>query len=393
MIAWILIFFNNVLWSHDCSFTALFSPSMAALYSPVRAVPLRPRLHSPNGHRLSSPRPISTFQPIAASRAGKPLAGPKTCPLSQTVLGSSQSQRGSLPVNTPPDFEHLPSAARQLQIIALSSGRQSQSGQNPRPLQALSHIAESPEPPCQKKKTSGGEDGLHLPPELPKSACAIPSPPSLLCPASPLNQTGPQTKTAVLKCEVQEQQEKVPGTSASIGGQGSTERDKKVEKDHGGEQGNEEASAQKEEAHGESVTERKDEEVSEEEHMKVTEEGESIAERSRVQRGEDEEAAMDQADSPTRQAPQKSQIPVSVPMPEAATDSGRDPKPILGQAASGPGLGPEVPLHPQRPGPQLDQPVSQEDCENMSTQSDNHSGNLTHYCFVIFLVNRVRPQT
>lgn len=346
---------------------------MAALYSPVRAVPLRPRLHSPNGHRLTSPRQISTFQPIAASLAGKPLAGPKTCPLSQPVLGGSQSQRGSLPVNTPPDFEHLPSAARQLQIIALSSGRQSQSGQNPHPLQSLSHITESPEPPCQKKKTSGGEDGPPLPPELPKNASPIPSPPSLLSPASPLNQTGPQTQTTLLKCDVQE---KVPGTSASIGGQGSTEKDKKVEKDDAGEQGNEEASAQKEEARGECVTERKEEEVSEEEHMKVTEEGESVAERSRVQRGEDEETAMDQSDSPTSQTPQKSQNSVSVPTPEAATDSSREPKPILGPAASGPGLGPEVPLQPQRPGPQLDQPVSQEDCENMSTQSDNHSGNL-----------------
>lgn len=304
------------------------------------------------------------------------------------MLGSSQSQRGSLPVNTPPDFEHLPSAARQLQIIALSSGRQSQSGQNPHPLQSLSHITESPEPPCQKKKTSGGDDGLHLPPELPKNASPIPSPPSLLSPASPLNQTGPQTQTTILKCDVQEQQEKVPGTSASIGGQGSTEKDKKVEKDDAGEQGNDEASAQKEEAHGECVTEWKDGEVSEEEHMKVTE-GESIAESSRVQRGEDEETAMDQSDSPTSQTPQKSQISVSVATPEAATDSSREPKPILGQAASGPGLGPEVPLHPQRPGSQLDQPVSQEDCENMSTQSDNHSGNLIHYYFVIFLVSRV----
>lgn len=302
------------------------------------------------------------------------------------MLGSSQSQRGSLPVNTPPDFEHLPSAARQLQIIALSSGRQSQSGQNPHPLQSLSHITESPEPPGQKKKTSGGEDGLHLPPELPKNASPIPSPPSLLSPASPLNQPGPQTQTTIVKCDVQEQQEKVPGTSASIGGQGSSEKDKKVEKDDAGEQGNEEASAQKEEARGECVTERKDEEVGEEEHMKVTEEGESIAESSRVQRGEDEETAMDQSDSPTSQTPHKSQISAPVPTPEAATDAGREPKPILGQAASGPGLAPEVPLQPQRPGPQLDQPVSQEDCENMSTQSDNHSGNLIPHYYVSVLV-------
>ncbi|KAK5878035.1 hypothetical protein CesoFtcFv8_025485 [Champsocephalus esox] len=37
------------------------------LYSPVRAVPLRPRLHSPNGHRVVSSRQTSTLQPIAAA--------------------------------------------------------------------------------------------------------------------------------------------------------------------------------------------------------------------------------------------------------------------------------------------------------------------------------------
>lgn len=173
-----------------------------------------------------------------------------------------------------------------------------------------------------------------------------------------------------------------------IGGQGSTEKDKKVERDDAGGQGNEEASAQKEEVRGECVTE-KVEEVGEEEGMKVTEEGESMAGSSRVQRGEDQETAMDQSDSPAGQTPQKSQNSVSVPTPGAATDSSREPKPILGQAASGPGPGPEVPLQPPRPGPQLDQPVSQEDCENMSTQSDNHSGNLTRDYLVLFLVNRV----
>lgn len=296
------------------------------------------------------------------------------------MLGSSQSQRGSLPVNAPPDFEHLPSAARQLQIIALSSGRQSQSGQNPHPLQSLSHITETPEPPCQKKKSSGGEDGLHLPPELPKTASALPSPPSLLSPASPRT----QTQATVLKCDVQEQREKVPGTGAPTGGQGSPGKDKKVEQDAAAGQGKGEASAQKEEAHAECVTEGKDEEVSEEELMSVTEEGER---RSILIRGEDEETAMDQSGSPSR--PQRSQICLSAATPEAATDSSREPKPLLGQAASGPGVGPEVPLHPQRPGAQLDQPLSQEDCENMSTQSDNHSGNLIHSYFLLFLLNRV----
>lgn len=329
-------------WLHRHSSVTLSSslpPSVAALYSPVRAVPLRPRLHSPDGHRLTSPRQTSTFQPIAASLAGKPSAGPKTCPPSQGVLGSGQSQRGSLPVSSLPEFEHLPSAARQLQIIALSSGRQSQSGPNSLALQPLSHISEPTEPPCQKKKTAGAEDGPHLPPDGPKPPSPLPSPPSLLSPASPLNQTGLQTQTTVHKCDVQEPQEKLPGTRATIGDQESLEKDGEAEKDGGGEQGSEEGVV--------SGKERKGEEVGEEEQMKVTEEGESI------RPGADEETAMDHSDVPT--APNAAAVLV----PEAA------------RASVGPLPDPEVPPHTQTSGSQQDQPLSQEDCENMS---DNQSG-------------------
>lgn len=327
-----------------CSYTVTNEcfPPIAALYSPVRAVPLRPRLHSPNGHRLTSPRQPSTFQPIAASLAGKPSAGPKTRPSSQTVLGSSQSQRGSLPISSLPDYEHLPSAARQLQIIALSSGRQSGSGPNSLALQPLS----TTEPSCQKKKSSAGEDGLHLPPDGPKAASPIPSPPSLLSPASPQNQTGPQTQPSRNKCDVQEPQEKLPGPRVSIGDQGSVQKGQEVEKEDGGEQ------EQEEEEGAVTVTERKDEETSEEEQMKVTEEGENI----RVQPGdEDKETAMDQSES-------------------------QDVKPTTGVLPA-----PEASLHSQQ-----DQPVHQEDCEDMSTQSDNQSGK-SRVILLTRLTNLTRP--
>lgn len=184
----------------------------------------------------------------------------------------------------------------------------------------------------------------------------------------------------MLKCDVQEQQEKVSRTSAAVGGQGSIEKDQKVEKDDRGEQGNEEPSAQKEDSHI-NATEWKDEDIGEEEHMKVTEEGESVRESSRVQRGDDEETAMDQSDNLTSQTPQNNSV--SVVMPEAAADSSREPKPILGLvAASVPVLAPEVSLHSQRSGSQLEG-LTQEDCENMSTQSDNHSGNSIN-CYLLY---------
>lgn len=327
--------------SHPC--TCL---SIAALYSPVRAVPLRPRLHSPNGHRLTSPRPTSTFQPVAASLAGKPSAGPKSCPSSQSVLGSSQSQRGSLPASSLPDFEHLPSAARQLQIIALSSGRQAQSAPGSHALQPPSHVTESAEPPCQKKKTSGGEDGPHPPPDGPKPASSIPSPPFLPSPASPLNQTAPQTATTVHRCDVQEPQEKLSGARATTGDQGSVRTDEEVEKDDGGEQEKEEGVA--------GVTEGKDEEVSEEEQMKVTEEGESIRERSRVQPGvEEEETAMEQSGG------------LTAPKSQNSASDGQEAKATTGLLPA-----PEVSLHTQTPRSQQEPSLSQEDGE----QSDNQSG-------------------
>ncbi|XP_068160157.1 LOW QUALITY PROTEIN: polyhomeotic-like protein 3 [Antennarius striatus] len=136
------------------------------LYSPVRAVPLRPRLHSPNG-----PRAASAHQPIAAAPAGhasghasplsKPLIGSKSCPLAQTVAGPHPSLSGSSP------FERSPSAARQLQIIALSSARQ------PRP-----HTIQATPPGGESCDVSGqsasSKNRLPVPPN-PKSSPLTPS--------------------------------------------------------------------------------------------------------------------------------------------------------------------------------------------------------------------------
>ncbi|XP_062335129.1 serine/arginine repetitive matrix protein 1 isoform X2 [Osmerus eperlanus] len=106
------------------------------LYSSVRSVPLRPRLHSPSNYRAVPPRQSPALRPIAAATAkhAPPMkrlwTGLASCPSSPSQLRPSQSQHISLssshPLNSTSCFERSPSAARQLQIIALSSGRQSQ---------------------------------------------------------------------------------------------------------------------------------------------------------------------------------------------------------------------------------------------------------------------------
>ncbi|KAM9417898.1 polyhomeotic-like protein 3 isoform 1-T2 [Salvelinus alpinus] len=103
------------------------------LYSSVRSVPLRPRLHSPNGHRVAPPRHSPALQPIAAAAAGqapsRQWTGPASSlssqtPPTQTTPGQSQLSSGSspLPLGSTSCFDRLPPASRQLQIIALSAG-------------------------------------------------------------------------------------------------------------------------------------------------------------------------------------------------------------------------------------------------------------------------------
>uniref|UniRef100_A0A8C7FT86 Mucin-2 n=1 Tax=Oncorhynchus kisutch TaxID=8019 RepID=A0A8C7FT86_ONCKI len=102
------------------------------LYSSVRSVPLRPRLHSPNCHRVASLRHSPALQPIAAAAAGQALpsrqwTGPASSlssqtPPTQTTPSQSQLSSGSSPLGSTSCFDRLPPASRQLQIIALSAG-------------------------------------------------------------------------------------------------------------------------------------------------------------------------------------------------------------------------------------------------------------------------------
>ncbi|XP_043961444.1 flocculation protein FLO11-like [Gambusia affinis] len=129
------------------------------LYSPVRAVPLRPRLHSPSSHRATIPR--QSLHPIAAAPSSqvtsvsKQLTGLKSSPLTQTVLGPSPSQHS--PLSSSNHFERSPSAARQLQMIALSSSQQPQAVTYVHPA-VQSKPAEMPERSSQSKKTANKDD-------------------------------------------------------------------------------------------------------------------------------------------------------------------------------------------------------------------------------------------
>ncbi|KAJ0059811.1 hypothetical protein NL108_013125, partial [Boleophthalmus pectinirostris] len=131
------------------------------LYSPVRAVPLRPRLLSPNGLRTPTPKP---FHPIAA--AAPPTTSTVSSPTSinRSVSGlKTQSLLSPGPPPTSPCFERSPSAARQLQIIALSSGRQLQNA-NATPQKLAVH--------------SESKTVLPLSPTLAKRSSPLPSPTS-----------------------------------------------------------------------------------------------------------------------------------------------------------------------------------------------------------------------
>ncbi|XP_041817533.1 polyhomeotic-like protein 3 [Chelmon rostratus] len=380
------------------------------LYSPVRAVPLRPRLHSPNGHRAASPRQTSTLQPIAAAPAGRaspisrPLAGLKSCPLTQTMLGPGQSQHGSLSVTNPMSvsshLERPPSAARQLQIIALSSGRQPQTGTYAHAVQSAPPVVESPELSGQSKRTSSSEDLLPLPlnPTLPKTTSPMPSPPSLLSPASPPSQPGPPTQTLTPKGDVkesEEQRERGRGVRPGVREEGSEGKDLKVEKDDQREKVEEEKQRLSPERGGSLVSQKEQEveTVREEEQMEVTEEGQSDRERAerveekKMEEEEQGEAAMDQSENLTSQILRQYQNTDPIPTPDSVKDSSVEPKPTLGLISAPvpvqtpapvpvPAPVPEVSVQSQRlPEPHRDlQPVSQEDfCESMSTQSDNQS--------------------
>ncbi|MEQ2199282.1 hypothetical protein XENOCAPTIV_001262 [Xenoophorus captivus] len=187
---------------------------------PIRAVPLRPRLLSPNGHRATTPRQSPTLQPIAVAPSSqttsvsKPLTGLKSCALTHTVLGPTSSQHS--PSSSCNHFERSPSAARQLQIIALSSSQQPQAGTYVHPA-VKSKPSELPELSSQSKRTVKKED-LNL---LPLNPPPLPSAPS-------------HTQTLSKKREPKESEEQGNinrGAKPGIKDERSVSKDLQLEKD------------------------------------------------------------------------------------------------------------------------------------------------------------------
>ncbi|XP_071026323.1 polyhomeotic-like protein 1 isoform X2 [Oncorhynchus clarkii lewisi] len=145
------------------------------LYTSVRSVPLRPRLHSLNGHRVVPPR-HSPMRPFAAAAAHQALpirqcTVPATSlssqsPPTQSTPGQSQLNSGSRPLPLGSScFDRLPPASRQLQMIALSAGSTSRFSSQTRPaanthtpasVQSKCLVLESPPPQldAQPQRTS-----------------------------------------------------------------------------------------------------------------------------------------------------------------------------------------------------------------------------------------------
>lgn len=281
-------------------------------------------------------------------------------------------------------FERSPSAARQLQIIALSSSRQPQSGPYAHTVQPPPPAVEAAELSNQTKRPSSSEDVLPLPPipALPKSASPMPSPPSLLSPASPPSQAPPPTQTVTQRGETKESEEQQErGQEQRQETSEDWSREPKVES------GGQREEVKEEKPKEGSPAGQREQEVApagEEEVMEVTEEGQSHkkgTERVDETKKEDEdETAMDQSESQTGQILHQYQNT------EPRKDTSMEPKEVLGLVSApvpvpvpvpipAPVL--DVPVQSQRlPESQRDlQPVAQEDfCENMSTQSDNQSG-------------------
>ncbi|KAF7652381.1 hypothetical protein LDENG_00097520 [Lucifuga dentata] len=348
-----------------------------ALYSPVRAVPLRPRLHSPNSHKAAAapaaPKQSSGRQTTAptnqAPPISRPAAGLNTCPLSQSVLGTSQSQQSSLPVSGPvpaaPHFERSQSAARQLQIIALSSGRQP-------PPATYAHAppgVESPELSSQSQRTLSSEDVLPLSinSSLPKTAsvppvrCPPPPPP----PPPPPSQAAAQTHTLVIQDgkhgkvkDNEEQRERGASGTRQRRDEGSVGQDLRVDRDEQRDKVKEEKTRPE---GGEAVSQ-----TGEEEQMDVTVEGQSAGERTEEKKTEEEEdgeTAMDQSEDTCHNMDPKT----------AVTGQRSEPKPVLGLTAA-PVQTSDTSVQSLTEPHQDVQPLNEEDfCENMSTQSDNQS--------------------
>lgn len=280
------------------------------------------------------------------------------------MLGPGQSQHRPLSVNN--HFECSPSAARQLQIIALSSGRQPVAVPPPAP-----PAVESPDLSSQSKRTVSAEDRIPLPlnslPSKPTSPQT--SPPALQILASHLSQAGPQTLTQRGESKgSDEQEEKSKRMKTEVKDEGKMTKDMQVG-----------TGDQREKVKEEVVRELSPEleaEVSQaEDPMEVTEDGKQDPERR--MREQEEETPMDQSENLSTQVFLQHQTTTPVPTLESVKDSREEikppPDPIQEAQPEQ-----EVSVQNQRlPEPHRDlQPVSHEDfCENMSTQSDNQSGN------------------
>ncbi|XP_034044718.1 polyhomeotic-like protein 3 isoform X2 [Thalassophryne amazonica] len=379
------------------------------LYSPVRAVPLRPRLHSPNSHKAASPRQASTLQPIAAAAAagaaaGPPvsrsMAGPKSCALSQSLHRAGQSQHSSIPVTNMPvtsHFERSASAARQLQIIALSSGRQTQPGTYTHAsVQSTPRTVKSPDLPSQSQRTVSSDDMLPL-----KMASPLPSPPPLPSPSSPPSQAGPHTHLLLQKGELKDgDEQRVPGRLTGprqvFGDTESVGQDLRVERDDQRKQEMEQDEKKRLKVEKQDIsickTEQKVKTGREDEPMEVTEEGHSEGERVEGEERRMEEeggTTMDKSENPASHVLHQYHKLDPNPIPDSIQDSSTEPKhdvdlvsaPIPVQTVTVapvpiPPSVPEASVQSQRlPESHRDlQSINQEDfCENMSTQSDNQS--------------------
>uniref|UniRef100_A0A3Q2CKP6 Mucin-5AC-like n=1 Tax=Cyprinodon variegatus TaxID=28743 RepID=A0A3Q2CKP6_CYPVA len=279
---------------------------------PIRAVPLRPRLHSPSSHRATTPRHSQALQPISAAPSSqtvsvsKPLTGLKSAPSTPTVLAPSPSQNSL--GSSSNHFERSPSAARQLQMIALSSGHQSQAGAYAHTV-VPSKPAELVELSSQSKRTGNKEDLGRIPLKSPP----LPSAPS-------------HSQTLNKKREPKETEEQ---GDSSRGAKPGVRDEQSVSKDFLGEQ----------DVHIEKVKQEKlakmepnPESERDKDPMEITEEEEKDKERRGKKRKLEEEegdAAMDTSDSLVARPLHQNQNTEPLSAPDTVKDANIESKPKL----------------------------------------------------------------
>uniref|UniRef100_A0A3Q2W6X0 Nascent polypeptide-associated complex subunit alpha, muscle-specific form-like n=1 Tax=Haplochromis burtoni TaxID=8153 RepID=A0A3Q2W6X0_HAPBU len=316
----------------------------------------------------ASPRQTSALQPIAAapssqaSSISRPLVGLKSCPLTHSPVSVSSA------LSAVPHFERSLSAAKQLQIIALSSGRQPQPGTYTHAsVQPPPPAAESPEVSAQSKRTLSTEDVLPPPPlpplnpSLPKTTSPLPSPPSLLSPASPQSQAEPQPQNLTQKVEVkeaEEQRKRAAAVRQEVKDEESIAKDLRVEKDDQREK------VKEEEPSEEQISQEVQEVSREEDQMEVTEEGQSERERreegkdKKMEEEEEGETPMDQSENQTAQLPHQYHNTDPIPEPDPVKDSTVDSKPITGLISTPLPVQTPAPVPVPEPAPSFSQSLS-----------------------------------